>query len=157
MSLSALQAAKAASKSSFKLKDLKFVDIYNVSEKISSVNEEELDIWATLCVYYEGTAPESYRVLNSMVMDYTEENKKEIGDLLALPLKSFLNERYPRVDLSELDNDVSDFIFEEQVDFVPEIEEDSKRIMFQVEMVVELELESEEDEAPDEGLPDEPV
>lgn len=148
MSLSALQSAKLAAKSNFKLKDLKFVEIYNVAEKFSSPNGEEVDIWASLAISYEGTPPESYRVLNSMVMEYTEDKKKELGNILALPLKSFLSDRFPMADLSELAEDASDFIFEEQVDFLPEIEEDKKDILFQVEVIVELE-ESEE-EGPEE-------
>lgn len=144
MSLSALQSAKLAAKSNFKLKDLKFVEIYNVSEKFASTNGEEIDIWASLAISYEGTPPDSYRVLNSMIMDFTEDKKEDLGKVLALPLKSFMSERFPAVDLSELDKDVSDFIFEEQVDFLPEIEEDSKDILFQIELIVEVE-ESEED------------
>ena len=58
----------------------------------------------------------------------------------------FLKEHYKNVDVSDLKQDFDDYIWEDQVDYMPEIDEDKKEIKFSVDMVLEVEeKESDED------------
>lgn len=142
--------AKKASEN-FKFKEAKFTGFDNIEineENTVDNNDEEfsanLDVWATMEITYEGDPPDSYRVLNRMLQDWVDDNEKQLKGMINPKLSAFLKEKYDGLDISDLDEDFDDYIWEDQVDYMPEINEDEKKIQFVVELVLEIE-ENEED------------
>lgn len=142
MSVSSFYAKKAIAKESFKLsKDLKFVEVYNVVEKLNIVEDsDELDIWVALALPYEGNAPESYRVLNSVITDWVEENTESICKTVEKPILDYFSVKYPGLDVSAIqDGGAKDLLWEDQVDFLVQIDEKQNQIVFELELVLDLE------------------
>lgn len=154
--VSTIQAMKHIAANNFKLGAVEFNEFEDISNiQAQKVEEEDgdqdletinqFDIWADLSIKYEGEAPESYRVLNSMIMDWVGENEQDLKKIINPRLNKFLKERYKDIDSSELDENFDDFIWEDQVDYLPEINEDDKKIDFKLEIVLEIEEVEEED------------
>lgn len=142
--------AKKASEN-FKLKEAKFTGFDNIEieeENTVDNNDEEfsasLEVWANMEITYEGDPPDSYRVLNRMLQDWVDDNEEQLKGMINPKLSAFLKEKYDGLDISDLDQDFDDYIWEDQVDYMPEIDEDEKKIQFVVELVLEIE-EDEED------------
>jgi len=161
---SAIQAMKILASETFRLgkvlfngfEDIKDVTINKSIEIIKNdstvVNKEstnQLDIWADLSIEYEGTPPESYRVLNSMIMDWVDDNEKSLKSIINPKLVPFLNEKYNSIDTSDLIEDFDDYIWEDQVDYFPELNEENKKIDFSLEMVLEVKEDDSNDENDD--------
>lgn len=149
--VSAIEMLKRAAEDSFKLSDVEFEGFEDVGETdlmhslqikkdddISTYEDEfkQLDVWAHFSLKFSGNPPESYRVLNSMIMDWVEENEKSLKKEINPKLISFLKEKFPEIDVSDLKEDFDDYIWEEQVDYMPGIDED--KIHFFVELVLEI-------------------
>lgn len=161
MRLSHIEAFKKISSKNFGLRDIKFEEFLDVGETelkhtlcvqrdgfFSEFENEfsQLDIWAHMSFEYSGEPPESYRVLNSMIMDSVDEFEPSIKKELNPKLKEFVKEKFPGIDAEDLDEDVDDYIWEDQVDYYPSIDPDEKRIHFMVELVLEIEdFENEEE------------
>jgi hypothetical protein len=145
-------ARKAAE--NFKLNEASFVGFDNVDiEEENSVenNEEEfsadIEVWANIKIKYEGTPPDSYRVINRMLQDWVDDHEDDLKKMINPKLLDFLKEKYENLDVSDLNQDFDDYIWEDQVDYMPDIDEDGKTITFTVELV--LEIEEDEDEEDD--------
>ena len=143
--------AKRASEN-FKLKDVKFdsFDKISIEEENKVINDVEdyeayMEIWANLSIDYTGTPPDSYRVLNKMLQDWVDDNESEIKKLVNPKLIPFLKDNYKDIDVSDLNDNDDDYIWEDQVDYMPDIDEDKKKISFVVEMVLEVSEEDNED------------
>jgi len=153
MRLSAVQAMKRiASEEGFKLKDVKFNDFQNIDESsidVDAPGEEsdefsaQLDIWANLTISYDGTPPDSYRVLNSIIMDWVDDNESALKKEINPELVKFLKKKYPNLDVSDLNEDFDDYIWEDQVDYMPDIDEEDKTINFTLELVLEIDEQEE--------------
>jgi len=150
MKVSAVEYMAKKASENFKLKDMVFsgFDHIDIEEENAILNDDQdfsayLEIWANVKLSYEGIPPESYRVLNKMLQDWVDEHEKELKTQINPKLTDFLKENYKDIDLSDLNTDFDDYIWEDQVDYMPEIDEDSKEINF----VLELVLEVDEDEA----------
>jgi hypothetical protein len=117
-------------------------------EDTDSINQ--LDIWADMAIKYNGEPPDSYRVLNSMIMDWVDENENKLKLAININLREFLTSNYPDLDASDLNEDLDDYIWEDQVDYYPEIDEENSLIHFSLELVLDLEDESENDEEDEE-------
>jgi len=100
---------------------------------------DHLDVWANIRLKYEGDPPESYRVLNQMIMDWVDDNEKKLKEEINPELISFLSGQYENIDISDLDADFDDYIWEDQVDYIPEVHEDTKEIKFVLELVLDVE------------------
>jgi hypothetical protein len=163
MRVSAIEAAKHIASSKFSVRDMRFEGFEDVGEAslvhsvslrkngITSEFEDEfkqLDIWAHMSMDFSGEPPESYRVLNGMVLDIVDDHEKEIKKEINPKLKDFLKERFPGIDTSDLDEDFDDYIWEDQVDYYPGIDPDDQRLHFMIELVLEID---DEDEAEDKG------
>lgn len=142
-------AKKAAE--NFKLKDITFngFDAINVEEEKKLLDNNSdfsagIDIWAELSIKYEGIPPESYRILNKMIQDWVDDNEKDIKKIINPKLAPFLKERYDSIDLTDLNEDFDDYIWEDQVDYMPEVDEKSKKITFVIELVLEIEDDEED-------------
>lgn len=142
-------AKKAAE--NFKFKDVTFngFDAININEEKDLLNKDSdfsagLDIWAELSIKYDGTPPESYRIINKMIQDWVDDNEKDLKNMINPKLAPFLKERYDSIDLSDLSEDFDDYIWEDQVDYMPDIDEDNNKINFVVELVLEIEDDEED-------------
>jgi len=160
--VSAIQAAKIMSADNFKLKDdVKFESFDDVGEMSMShtVNVREngemseyekeynqLDIWAHVSIGFEGQAPESYRVFNSMLMDWIDSNEDKLKKIINPKLIPYLKGKFKDLDVSDLKEDFDDYIWEDQVDYLPGISEEDNRLHFCIELVLDVYDEDENDE-----------
>jgi len=152
MKFSVVAAMKLRAANNFKLKDVSFVDFdsIDIDETIQSspeVQEFEADIevLSNLQLTYEGEPPESYRVLNGMLQDWVEDHKEDLRKVINPKLIPFLKEKYPNADMSDLNEDLDDYIWDEQVDYTPDIDEDKKLINFTVEINIDVESVEDDD------------
>lgn len=149
----AVQSMKLIASKNFELGEVVFKGFNSVEEYESegtiNINRDnfdqkieheynQLDIWAELSISYSGDCPDSYRVINSMIMDWVDDNEDKIKEIVNPELKKFLNEKYPDIDDSDLDTDFDDYIWEDQVDYTPEVDLENKKIDFSVELVLEI-------------------
>jgi len=155
--LSTLQIMKKIASENFKIKDLKFLEFDTVkavefSSSVEVDDEEDqeetqqLDVWVDMSLKYEGIPPQSYRTLNAMIMDYVDENEESIKKEVNPKLKDFLDKMYPEVDTSDLDEDFDDYIWEDQVDYMPELDESNNEVRFSIELVLDVENYEDENE-----------
>jgi len=147
-----IQAFKKIASKNFRLKDVDFVAFDKIEKteaaQLTEGNKEEaaslmeidiIDIWAELKIKYEGTPPDSYRVLNSMILDWVDSNEDSLKKILNPKLIPFLNSNYPDIDTSDLVEDFDDYIWEDQVDYHPQIDEKENLIYFTIELVLNIE------------------
>jgi len=153
MKTSVVAAMKEFASKNLKLKDVSFVDFDSIDleEMDASITEADLqefsasvEVSVNLKITYDGVLPESYRILNSMLQDWVDDHDEELKKVINPKLIPFLKEHYKDVDVSDLKEDFDDYIWEDQVDYMPEIDEDKKEIKFVVDLVLEVE-EQEED------------
>jgi hypothetical protein len=111
-------------------------------QEFSSTAEVSVNLRLT----YEGIPPDSYRVLNNMLQDWVDDHDEDLKKIINPKLIPFLKEHYKDVDVSDLKEDFDDYIWEDQVDYMPEIDEDKKEIRFVVELVLEVEESEDGDE-----------
>ena len=162
MRMSAIEAAKQVTSKKFAVRNMTFEGFEDVGEsslqhtitvrrngQLSEYEDEfnQLDIWAHMSMAYSGEPPESYRVLNSMVLDIVDEYEQEIKKEVNVALKDFLQERFPGIDLSDLDEDFDDYIWEDQVDYFPGIDPEDNRLHFMIELVLQVD----DDESEEQG------
>jgi hypothetical protein len=150
-----IQVFKKIASKNFKLKEVEFLGFTDIGKtdlvhKIENKDTDEssvildadlFDIVADLKIKYEGTPPDSYRVLNAMVMDWVDDNESDLKKTINPAIKSFLEKEYPEIDTSDLDEDFDDYIWEDQVDYHPSIEEKESEIYFTLELVLSVEEE----------------
>ena len=143
-------AKKAAE--NFKLKDFSFTGFENIEvseENAVDNNDEEfsanIEVWANK-IKYEGEPPDSYRVLNRMLQDWVDDNDEALKKEINPKLVDFLKEKYEEIDVSDLKQDFDDYIWEDQVDYMPDVNEDEKTIDFTVELVLEIEEDEDNDD-----------
>lgn len=144
--------AKKASEN-FKLKEAKFIGFDNIKvdeENTVEDNEEEfsadIEVWANISIEYDGVPPDSYRVLNRMLQDWVDDHDGDLKKMINPKLVEFLKDKYDNIDVSDLNQDFDDYIWEDQVDYMPEIDEDKKTIKFTVELVLEIEEDEDDNE-----------
>lgn len=158
MKLTAIEAMKRVAATSFKFGDVSFngfndikkVEVETKTKENGMVEDDQganIDAWAELSIKYEGEPPQSYRVLNSMIMDWVDDNEAKLKKIINPQLKSYLQKEYPDIDLSDLEEDFDDYIWEDQVDYMPEINESKKKIDFVLELVLEVDEVEEEADA----------
>jgi hypothetical protein len=136
----------------FKLKEASFIEFENIEideENVVENNDEEfsanIEVWACIHISYEGVPPDSYRVLNRILQGWTDDHEGDLKKMINPQLSSFLTEKYPNLDVSDLNQDFDDYIWEDQVDYMPEIDDEKKKIKFIVELVLEIEEEDNEE------------
>lgn len=151
--MSTVQTMKVLASSNFKLKDVSFEGFESIEEtRIEERHNSEedmfaqLDVWANMKISYEGNLPDSYRVLNAAIMDWVEEHDEELKKVINPKLIPFIKGRYPDVDISDLREDFDDYIWEDQVDYMPEVDEDTKTIKFSIELVLDIDEPNDEDD-----------
>lgn len=145
MRYTAIQVMKKLAAEKFKLSDMEFAGFERIDTTVSSEIvegdediEAQVDVWANFTLRYEGDPPDSYRTINAMIMDWVDEHDKELRETLCPKLIPWLAEQYKGADLSEIEQDPGDFIWEDQVDYMPEVDEDKKTITFTVELMLDV-------------------
>jgi hypothetical protein len=152
--VSAIEAAKIVNAANFILgNDIKFEDFIDVGEtslshtinvrKNGEMTEYEqefnqLDIWAHLSLSFEGEAPDSYRVLNSIIIDWVDEHEAELKKIINPKLIPFLKDKFVDLDVSDLKEDFDDYLWEDQIDYMPGIDEEDGRLHFSIELVLDI-------------------
>lgn len=151
--VSSIQAAGIIASRNFSFEDLKFEGFEDISETsfrhelsvqkedtLESYEDEfkQLDIWAHMSVAFKGEPPESYRVLNSIVLDYVDDKESEIKKEINPKLKKFLSDQFLEIDVEDLDEIEDDYIWEDQVDYFPGVDPEDNRLHFFIELVLEL-------------------
>jgi len=153
--MSAIEAAKMVCAASFVLgADPRFEGFDDIGEmmlsnmtslrdsgELSEYEQEymQLDISAHLSIGYTGELPDSYRVLNSIVLDWIEEHQEDLKNLVNPNLIPFLKDKFKDLDVSDLKEDFDEYIFEDQVDYNVCIDEEEGRLHFCVELVLDIE------------------
>lgn len=156
MRTSAVEYMKKLASSKLKLKDVEFIDFESidlseegettVGDNDNQSYEAQIDVEANLRLKYEGELPDSYRVLNGMIQDWVDEHESDLKKMINPKLISFLKDHYKNIDVSDLQEDFDDYIWEDQVDYLPEVDEEKKEIVFMLEMVLDLDEEEDSDE-----------
>lgn len=151
MRASAVEYLAKKASDNFRLKEVSFVgfDKIDIDEENSVDNNDEefsadIDVWAKISIKFEGALPDSYRVLNRIIQDWVDDHDKDLKEMINPVLSDFLKDNYENLDVSDLDKDFDDYIWEDQVDYMPEVEEDKKKIQFTVELVLEVEEKDED-------------
>ena len=141
--LSAVQAMKVVASRNFRLTDVEFLGFGSIDEtKARSVEDDDMyaqiDVWAKMKVSYEGDPPESYRVLNAAIMDWVEEHEDELKKSINPQLVPYLKNTYSDIDVSDLKDDFDEYIWEDQVDYMPDVDEAANTIDFEIELVLDI-------------------
>jgi len=127
----------------FRLKDnFEFIAFDDISgEHIEETNEipETLEIWAAVKVPYEGEVPESYKVLNLIIGDWVEANLEKITPVIHAELKEHFQKNYAESDISGLEETEDTAVWLDQLDYMPEIDQEKKFILIEIELVLNAE------------------
>ena len=100
---------------------------------------EEFDLLAHVSVSFNGEPPASARVLNAIVMDWVDANRKDLERLFLPAVKTFLSSEYPEIDISELGDQAEGLIWDDQIDYIAGIDPKSGKLCFDVELVLDFE------------------
>lgn len=136
----------AKAKQSFKIKDnFEFVEFEDVSLreftpeiKPTSPIPDTVEMWAAVKIFYEGKLPDRYKTLNYIIGDWVEENEKELNKVLAEKLAEHFKEYYPESE-PDLEGEDSSSIWIDQLDFMPRVDEKSKNIIIEIELILNTE------------------
>jgi hypothetical protein len=134
-------------KQSFKIKDsFKVVSFDDVTQELEikkdndQIDTNDLEIWAAIEVDYDGIIPKSYKALNFIIGDWVSSNQKELTKVIHKQLKEFLSEQMPDGDHSEIDENSEDSaIWDEQLDYMPRVDEKKRVLIIEIELVLETE------------------
>jgi hypothetical protein len=136
---------KINAEQNFKISDkFEFVELSDpTTEGITGLPSvpDVLDIISVIKLHYEGTPPDSYKVLNLIIGDWVEKNLDELTKVIHGKLKGHFNEHYPNSNVSDLDEEDT-AIWTDQLDFLPAVEDD-KSILIDIELVLHAEPEDE--------------
>lgn len=110
----------------------------DAADDLAEAVDLQIDLWANMSIPFTGEAPESYRTLNSMVMDWVDEHESAVKALLNEKVPGWLKDTYRDIDISDLDGKVDDYIWEDQVDYMAEVDEDAGRLSFTLELVIDV-------------------
>ena len=100
---------------------------------------DHIEIFAAVKVFYEGVLPESYKTINLLISDWVVENTKKLTPVIHTHLKGHFNTLYPQSDLSEMEGTEETSIWEDQLEYMPRINEEEKSIIIEIELVLEAE------------------
>ena len=140
MSNSETIALKVLAKKNFKLSNPEFQEIHDAGIiEQHGLTPEDFEIFIHMSMDYEGTPPSSYRALNSIVMDYVDENKDDLEKMLSQKVVEHFSQEESPIDPAEFQKEYKDFIWEEQVDYMPMVDQEKKKIFFEIEVVVGIE------------------
>jgi hypothetical protein len=126
----------------FKIQDkFEFVGFDDISA--SHIREEKnvpetLEIWAAVKVHYDGELPGSYRSLNFIIGDWVEKHTDQLTENLYEELHKHFSNNYEG-DFSDLKKSQESPIWEDQLDFMPRIEQNDNSMIVEIELVLNAE------------------
>lgn len=145
-----IMAKKAAD--NFKIGKASFVRFEKIDideQKIQIDSDEDfsadIEVWALVSLDYTGTPPNGYRVLNRIIQDWVDDHESELKKIINPKLSSFLKENYQDIDISDLNEDFDDYIWEDQVDYLPDVKEKENKIEVTIELVLDIEDDEDKD------------
>lgn len=134
------QIAKSVKESNFTIGDPALEEIHDAGNReVIGLSDEDFTLYAHMSSTYEGEPPESIRVLNSLVLDTVTANIDEFNKQLEGPVKEYLEKNYGDVDLTDLQDGLENFIWESQIDYLPMLDPENKKIYFDVELILVME------------------
>lgn len=95
-----------------------------------------VEILASVKLHYEGEPPESYKVLNLMIGDYVETHLDRLTDVIHARLREHFERNYPGSDSTELNQLQDSAIWTDQLDYMPDIDEASKTMTVDIDLVL---------------------
>jgi hypothetical protein len=126
----------------FKIKNnFEFLDFDDItSEELEKDSTpEQIEIWAAVKIRYEGKVPESYKILNLTIGDWVASQENALTKVIHDKLKGHFKEAYPNSDTSEVHAESDSAIWEDQLDYMPRVDEKEKSIIIEIELVLEAE------------------
>lgn len=127
-------------KQKFKMTTFEFQEFDDVTKEINEDPvPDQVEIWASVKVKYEGEIPESYKSLNLFIGDWVEENEEQLSKVIHEKLQGHFTENYPGSDASALQAVEDTAIWLDQLDYMPRIDETEKTLTIEIEMVLEAE------------------
>jgi hypothetical protein len=129
---------------SFKIQDkFEFVSFEDVTAEHLDQGDisipTELDIWAAVKITYDGKPPESYKALNLMIGDWVEAHLSPLTVAIHEELKEHFSENYPESHHEELDQVEDTAIWTDQLDYMPRLDESTKSMIIEIELVLNAE------------------
>jgi len=128
----------------FTIKDeFEFVEFEDITQQDISEDRsfpDVLEIMARVKIGYDGTPPESYKVLNLMIGDWVEKNMGQLTDIIHSRLLTHFEENYPESDATELKQLENSAIWTDQLDYMPDVDEEGKSMVIDIELVLHGEL-----------------
>jgi hypothetical protein len=123
--------------------DFEVISFEDISAE-SIVNEskvpENLEMFASVKIAYDGELPDSYKILNIMIGDWVVKKEKELTKVIHEKLAKHFEENYPGSDYSELNDAESEdsAIWTDQLDYMPR-SGGEKFLIIEVELVLDSE------------------
>jgi len=116
---------------------IKFEDFTDAQISETQASPEHIEIVAQIKVPFTGTPPDSYKVLNLMISDWEEKNLAKLTDIIHSHLRQHIGKHYPGSDHTALENLSETAIWTDQIDFMPDIDEDKKFMLIDIDLVLE--------------------
>ena len=98
-----------------------------------------MEIFSEIVISYDGEPPESYKALNLIIGDWVESHVDELSTVIHGKLKEHVDKNYPDSDKTDLDDEENTAIWMDQLDYMPQINEDKKEITIEIELVLNAE------------------
>jgi hypothetical protein len=98
-----------------------------------------MEIFAEVVISYDGEPPESYKAFNLIIGDWVESHVDVLSEVIHNKLKEHVDKNYPECDKTDLDDKENTAIWMDQLDYMPQINEDKREITIEVELVLNAE------------------
>jgi hypothetical protein len=114
-----------------------FIKFDDISKEVEKDGPETIEIWASVKIPFKGKIPESYKILNLMIGDWVADHEEDLTRVIHEKLVEHFKEHYPESDTSELNTGGEDTsIWMDQLDYMPRMDEDSKDITIEIDLVL---------------------
>jgi hypothetical protein len=98
-----------------------------------------MEIFAEMIISYDGEPPESYKALNLMIGDWVETHVDALSTVIHEKLKEHVDKNYPDSDKTDLDDEENTALWMDQLDYMPQIDQDKNEITIEIELVLNAE------------------
>ena len=130
-------------KQNLKIKDdfefLGFDDITPELMTDENTFPDQIEIFAAVKISFEGKLPDSYKTINLLIGDWVEDHTKELTKVVHERLKGHFKELYTNSDLSDMNGTEETSIWEDQLEYMPRIDEEKKTAIIEIELVLDAE------------------
>jgi hypothetical protein len=125
----------------FKIKDnFEFLDFDDITADVAKADvPEHIEIWAAVKVFFEGKVPDSYKILNLTIGDWVASHGKELTKVIHKKLKDHISSKYPNSDSGDIHEESESSIWEDQLDYMPRVDENDKHMIIEIELILDSE------------------